>query len=147
MAISAKDAVKQYKIELLTELPLDEAIFFAMAEKAALFPLSTGNSIKAEKTRADKVAYFLQHVVEPAAETYLPKLLEVMKKSKVLNIEKLARDIQATVEPGIYSVWVCVCTYVCDWACKNQPWEHRLHGVIFLLIFSIQNIVYHLHQL
>ena len=108
MAISAKDAVKQYKVELLTELPLDEAIFFAMAEKAALFPLSTGNSIKAEKTRADKVAYFLQYVVEPAAEIYLPKLLEVMKKSKVVNIEKLARDIQATVAPGIYSVWVCM---------------------------------------
>ena len=112
MAISAKDAVKQYKVQLLTELPLDEAIFFAMVEKADLFPLSNGNSIKAEKTRADKVAYFLQHVVEPAAEIYLPKLLEVMKESKVVNIEKLACDIQAAVEPGTYVPCMSVCMYI-----------------------------------
>ena len=102
MVVSAKDAVKQYKVELLRELPLEEAIFFAMAEKANLFPLGIGDSIRAEKTRADKVAYFLQYVVEPAAEFYLPKLLEVMKDSKVANVEKLADDIQAATEPGVY---------------------------------------------
>ena len=102
MALSAKDAVKQYKVELLREVPLEEAIFFAMAEKAGLFPLSTGDRITAEKTRADKVAYFLQHVVEPAADIYLSKLLEVMKNSKVVNVEKLAGDIQAAIEPGTY---------------------------------------------
>ena len=102
MAISAKDAVMQHKVELLRELPLEEAIFFAMAEKAKLFPLGTGDSIRAEKTRVDKVDYFLQHVVEPAADTYLPKLLEVMKNSQVANVVKLAGAIQAAVEPGTY---------------------------------------------
>ena len=102
MALSAEDAVKQYKVELLKELPLDETIFFAMIQKADLFPLSTGNSIQAKETRAEKVIYFLQHVVEPSANTYLPKLLEVMKNSKVANVEKLAFDIEAALEPGIY---------------------------------------------
>ena len=112
MAISAEDAVKQYKVELLKELPLDEAIFFAMAEKAGLFPLSTGDSVRAKETRADKVAYFLQHVVEPAAKNYLPKLLEVMKNSEFSNVEKLAGDIQAAVEPGVYEfMYAHTCMY------------------------------------
>ena len=110
MAISAKDAIKKYKVKLLRELPLDETLFFAMAEEADLFPLSTGSNIKAEKTRADKVAYFLQHVIEPAADTYLPRLLEVMKHSEVANVEKLAGDIEALLEPGMY---ICVYMYIC----------------------------------
>ena len=109
MAISAKDAVKQYKVELLRELPLEEAIFFAIAEKADLFPLRTGNSIRARITRAGKVDYFLQHVVEPAVEFYLPKLLEVMKNCEVANLEKLAGDIQAAVEQGTY-IHMYICT-------------------------------------
>lgn len=107
MAISAEDAIKKYNVKLLKELPLDETQFFAMAQEADLFPLNIGNNIKAEKTRADKVAYFLQHVVEPSADIYLPKLLEVMKKSEVANVEKLAGDIEAALEPGAY-----VCMYV-----------------------------------
>ena len=110
MAISAKDAIKKYKVKLLRELPLDETLFFAMVEEADLLPLSTGSNIKAEKTRADKVAYFLQYVIEPAADTYLPRLLDVMKHSEVANVEKLAGDIEALLEPGMY---ICVYMYIC----------------------------------
>ena len=110
MALSAENVVKQYKVELLKELPLDEAIFFAMTQKADLFPLSTGNNIQAKETRAEKVTYFLQHVVEPSANTYLPKLLEVMKNSKVANLEKLAFVIEAALKPGTY-IRTYVCTY------------------------------------
>lgn len=94
MAISAKDAIKKYKVELLQELPLDDPLFFAMAERADLFPSNTGNSIREEKTRAHKVDYFLLHVVEPGAEEYLPKLLKLMKESQFENVKKLADDIQ-----------------------------------------------------
>ena len=37
--------------------------------------------------------------------------------------------------------------YVCDWACKNRPFEHKLHGLIFLLIFSVCNVVSHFYKL
>ena len=102
MAISAKDAVQKYKVELLQELPLDEPLFLAMAERAGLFPLDINKSIKTEKTRAHKVDYFLDHVVEPGADKYLPKLLKVMRESKVDNVIKLADDIEAAVGPGKY---------------------------------------------
>ena len=73
-----------------------------MARRAGLFPLDTYDSTAAEPTRAKKVAYFLQHVVEPGAEEYLPKLLSVMKESKVANLVRLADDIQAVTGVGKY---------------------------------------------
>ena len=98
--MSAKDAIRQFNVKLHEQLPMDDSVFFAMAKQANLFPLDTGNSIAAEPTRAKKVFYFLQHVVEPGAEQYLPKLLKVMKESEVANVVKLADDIQAATGIG-----------------------------------------------
>ena len=100
--MSPSEAIKQFNVELLHQLPLESDKFFAMAKQADLFPLDTGDSIAAEPTRAKKVSYFLQHVVEPGAEQYLPKLLKVMKDSKVANVVKLADDIQAATGIGKY---------------------------------------------
>ena len=105
MSISANDAIMRFKVELLQQLPLDEPLFFAMAERAGLFPLDTGKSIKAEKTRANKVDYFLDHVVEPGADYYVPKLFKVMKESKAPNVEKLADDIQAVIASGMHLIY------------------------------------------
>ena len=99
---SAKDAIIQFSVELLEQLPLEDVKFFAMARRAGLFPLDTYDSTAAEPTRAKKVAYFLQHVVEPGAEEYLPKLLSVMKESEVANLVRLADDIQAVTGIGMY---------------------------------------------
>ena len=112
MAMSAKDAIKTFKVKLLQELPLDEPLFLAMVETAGLFPLNTRDCIRAEKTRAHKVDYFLDHVVEPGADDYLPKLLKVMRESGVPNVQRLAGDIQATLQSGIYTI-ICssLCTY------------------------------------
>ena len=101
--MSAKDAIKHFNVELLRQLPLENDIFFGMARCAGLFPLDTGDSIAAEPTRAKKVAFLLQHVVEPGAEEYLPKLLNVMKESKVANVIRLADDIQAVTGIGRYT--------------------------------------------
>ena len=106
MAISAKEAVKNFKVKLLQELPFDDPIFFAMVEGADLFPVGTRDSIRAEKSKAHKVDYFLYHVVEPGADYYLPKLLEVMRKSKVDNVVQLADEIEAALQPGSYLSYV-----------------------------------------
>ena len=106
MAISAEEAVKKFKVKLLRELPLDDPIFFAMVEEANLFPVGTGDSIRVEKSRAHKVDYFLYNVVQPGADEYLPKLLKVMRESKVDNVVKLADEIQAALQPGSYLLYV-----------------------------------------
>ena len=108
MAKSAKDAITAFKVELLQKLPLDDPIFFAMVERVGLFPLDTRDSIRAERTRARKVAYFLDHVIEPGVDDYLPKLLKVMRESKVTNVEKLAVNILEELQPGLY----LLCTYI-----------------------------------
>ena len=100
--MSAKDAVTEYEVELLKQLPLDDTLFFAMARKAKLFPLNTADNIRAKPTRADKVEYFLRHVVEPGADEYLPKLLKLMKECNVDNVVRLADDMQAAMAPGMY---------------------------------------------
>ena len=43
---------------------------------------------------------FLQHIVTPGADIYLPKLLTVMKDYDNLCVKRLADDIQRTMEPG-----------------------------------------------
>ena len=99
---SPEDAIRQFNVKFLEQLPLDDALFFGMANQANLFPLNTGNVIKTKGTRAEKVEYFLQNVVAPRVEEYLPKLLKVMKESKVDNVERLADEIQAVTGISMY---------------------------------------------
>ena len=103
MTLSPKDVIKKYNVELLEQLPLDEEIFFGKAKKADLFPGGNAGSIKAQLTRPSKVSYFLQHVVEPGADVYLPKLLEVMKQSDNDSVKDLADEMEADMKPGNYA--------------------------------------------
>ena len=100
--IGARDAITLFNVKLIQQLPLENDLFFAMAKQAGLFPLDTSDSIAAMSTRAQKVSYFLQHIVEPGAEEYLPKLLKVMKESGFANVARLADDIQAATGIGTY---------------------------------------------
>ena len=111
MALSAKEAIKKYNVKLLENLPLDDEIFFGMVKGAGLFPLDTGDNIKAKPTRAGKVAYFL-HVIEPGAELYLPRLLAVMKESEVDDLVKLAKEIRGAAELGMnIPIRSIICNY------------------------------------
>ena len=92
MSITPSEALNKYNVDLLKHLPLDITTFFEMAKNAGLFPLGTGDNIKAKPTRADKVSYFLS-VIGPGADSYLPKLLKVMKDSGVDDVVQLAEKI------------------------------------------------------
>ena len=123
--MSTKDVVKQFSLKLCEQLPLENDIFFAMAEQASMFPLNTGNSIKAKLTRAKKVSCLLEHVAKPGATEYLPKLLNVMRKCEFVNVVVLADEIQAAAKIGMY-IYVCKplmlnCSYVrkCYYGHKN----------------------------
>ena len=122
MALSAKDAIQKFKVELLKKMPLDDPIFFAMVEGANLFPVGTGDGIRAEKSRAHKVDYFLYHVIEPGADEYLPKLVKVMKESEVANVMRLADDIQAALLPGKYFKFEAHMCILCTCSLYMQPY-------------------------
>ena len=92
--ISASQALKEYNVDLLKHLPLENNTFFGMIKTAGLFPLNTSDDVKAHATRADKVSYFLTQI-GPGADTYLPKLLNVMKESDFADVVELAEKIAA----------------------------------------------------
>ena len=106
MVHSEEDAVREFNVKLLEILPLDDTKFFGMVNAAKLFPLNTGNEIEAKPTRAQKVAYFIQHVLSSGAKEYLPMLLRVMKHSEVSNLVKLADDIQGYMTSGLSIIFL-----------------------------------------
>ena len=101
MTLSAKDAIKRFEACLQKRLPLEDDSFFAMIKRAGLFPQYSHRHVAARPTRAEKVSYFLQNVVESRADEYLPKLLGVMKKSENRDVVNLAYEIQETMGSGI----------------------------------------------
>ena len=76
--MSAEDAIKNFGVDLLKELPLDDPIFLDMVDRAGLLGLNYKATIEAKSTRAEKVAFFKSKVLEPGADRQLPKLLDVM---------------------------------------------------------------------
>ena len=96
---SAKDILRDHKVELLRILPLEDEIFLATLEKFQLLIDGSGAYIRAENPIHNKVAYFLQHVVERAPDIYLPSLIFAMEQSDNLAVRKLAKDMK---ERGMY---------------------------------------------
>ena len=111
VTLSAKDAITHFNTRLLEQLPLESGVFFAMVKQACLFPRDTADRIAELSTRSEKVSYFLKHVIEPEADVYLPKLLGVMEESEDLNVVRLADEIQAAMESGIFAYGVD--KYIC----------------------------------
>ena len=58
MVHSEEDAIREFNVKLLKILPLDNPMFFGMADQAKLFPLGTDNQIQARLTRDGKVTYY-----------------------------------------------------------------------------------------
>ena len=91
-----KDVVISFYCELIEILPLEDKKFFAKLYQKNLLPLGSGGVIEELKTRQDKVTYFLNSIVIPSPETFLPKLLEVMdtKECDNLAVNSLAKKIE-----------------------------------------------------
>ena len=55
-----KATIKEFFVELVEKLPLEDQRFYATLYGADLCPIGTGGIIEKKETRADKVTYFLQ---------------------------------------------------------------------------------------
>ena len=102
---SAKDILSDHKVELLSILPLENEIFLAVLEKFQLLTDGNGACIRAQNSRHNKVAYFLQHVVECSPDICLPSLIFAMEQSDNLAVRKLAKDMK---ERGMYILCVII---------------------------------------
>ena len=102
--MSPKDAIKHFGQKLLEKLPLENEEFLVIANGANLFPPGIKATIIAKSTRSQKVAYYLNHVVEPEADEYLPKLLDVMSEYGDLAVQQLASEIQTKTRLSMFYV-------------------------------------------
>ena len=96
--MSPKDAIQKFGVRLHKELPLDDPIFLGMVDGAGFLVLNYRASIEVKATRAEKVAFFQQKVLEPRPDIYLPKLLDVMDDSGDIAAKSLAKDIREVTE-------------------------------------------------
>ena len=102
---SAKDILRDHKVELLRILPLEDEIFLAALEKFQLLTDGNRACIRAQNSRHNKVAYFLQHVVERTPDMYLPSLICAMEQSDNLAVTELAKAME---ERGMYIVCMII---------------------------------------
>ena len=100
-AKSTKEVLQCHKVQLLEILPLESEIFLGRLEEAKLLPQGSGASIRSKSTRDKRTSYFLQHVIEPAADIYLPILLTVMEQSDNLAVSRLANEIKEKLNLGM----------------------------------------------
>ena len=87
MSSSASQALKDYAVDLVLRLPLDDSVFVAHLDSVGLLPMDSGAKIRAEKTRADKALCFLG-LIRPGADIYLPKLLNVMANCGAARLQQ-----------------------------------------------------------
>ena len=92
--IVATSVIKHFYPELITKLPLEIKIFFGMCYKNDLIPSGNGGVIEKLGTRADKVSYFLDNVILPSPEEFLPTLLKVMEGCDNSGVQNLAKNIK-----------------------------------------------------
>ena len=97
----ARKILKDHKLQLLEVLPLENELFLGKLGAVNLLPENSGVYIRAKSIKAEKVSYFLEYVVEPAADIYLPILLSVMEKSDNLAVKRLANDMNTQLTSGV----------------------------------------------
>ena len=84
---------RQYQLELVTTLPLNDANFVTLLEKNNFFYGDQKATVQAQKTEADKASHFLDSVISRCIEEYFIRLLNVMEVYGG-GVESLAHNIK-----------------------------------------------------
>ena len=106
--MSTSEVFKQFYVELVTMLPVDDTIFLAKLFSCDLLPGNLMNEIKAEKTTADKAVCFLNGKISRDISNgdfnSFNKLLNIMEESGYDSLKGLAKKIRTVlrVETVIY---------------------------------------------
>ena len=97
---AARNVFTDYRIKLMKSLPMGDALFLELLRKQGLLPGDLQEQVQAETTNANKVAWFLNHSVEPSLNVDimepLHKLLTVMNDDEYVN-DDLLRTLAAQI--------------------------------------------------
>ena len=100
--MSTSEVFKQFYVELVTMLPVDDTIFLAKLFSCDLLPGNLMNEIKAEKTAADKAMCFLSgkisHDISNGDFNSFNKLHNIMEESGQDSLKSLAGKIKSALK-------------------------------------------------
>jgi len=96
-----EDVLIEFSPQLLTTLPMDDAIFIAKLMAARLLPGNLKAVIKSLPTLVDKADHFMDHVILPNIsnnhDNFLA-LMNVMENSDYPSLNKLAEEIKGAAK-------------------------------------------------
>ena len=102
MSTTVTEVFKQFYVELVTMLPVDDTIFLAKLFSCDLLPGDLMNEIKAEKTSADKAMCFLNSKISRDISNgdfnSFNKLLNIMEESGHDSLKSLAGKIKSALK-------------------------------------------------
>ena len=134
--LSPKDAIKHFGMDLLKVLPLDSVMFLALMNKPEtnLLPFNYKDKIRSLSTRAEKVFFFIEKVLEPSPDFFLPALLGVMEKCDDIAVQTLSRDIRE--KTVLCKCDYTVCTQLARYIC-NKHKQQIFHSIkIFVILLD-----------
>ena len=157
-----------FKLMRLAIWPGKSKIYITLQNVAESLP-SNSTSMRKEKSKINKLVHMINGRLQPKFElwqralsehNYVGDVSEHMSVTKWFSkpqnslyhslkldgrISKEITLVEESLGGFIHSQFSCIIK--CDQDCKNRPCEHKLHQVIFLLIYFVQNVVSHLHKL
>ena len=96
-------AYQNHLEKLVRCLPMDDTHFITKLSAKQLLPGDTESKINALSTQADKVSYFLCHVIKPALDidhiSGFDELLTIMQSCGYIHVKDLAATIESQLTP------------------------------------------------
>ena len=94
----ANEVFTTFYYQLVTSLPMDDALFRAKLFTNGLLPGDHKEHVESLPTKSDKASYFLDHVIKPSVTSddgsSFNKLLNVMEDSDHQGVKRLAKLIR-----------------------------------------------------
>ncbi|XP_065894416.1 uncharacterized protein [Dysidea avara] len=101
-AMTAAETFRHYQVDLL-RLPMNDVTFVNMLDREDFFHGNSKASMLAEKTEAEKSAYFLDNIIKRNIDLYFDKLLTTMQSYDGPEgaVAKLAIEIKSKMGQGL----------------------------------------------
>ena len=109
----AEVVYQKYFRKLAMCLPMNDIVFIAKLSSYKLLPGDTNYQLEALSTSVEKALYVLNHVIEPALDTYdtssFDNLLYVMEHCDYDHVRRLACEIKSQIGKSGMCVHIFIC--------------------------------------
>ena len=86
------------KVEKWLSILMEDHNFIEILNNCDILPEGSRDNIQAQRTKADKAQYYIQHIIKNSAATYLPKLFQAMEQYCTTYRQDLFLDMIAEIK-------------------------------------------------